>query len=254
MLYSIVTVVFNDLAGLKRTWNSIASQELNDWEWVIVDGASTDGTTSFLETGDPSWRWRSEPDQGIYDAMNKGISMSRGEYIVFLNAGDIFASVSVLTDVRDELVSAKEEVDVLFGGATLVFRNGQRKYRGPKALRNYIWHGLPAIHQSTYYRTDLLRSNLYDVRYKVCGDYYLAARLYLQKIRVAYIREALAEFFVGGSSYQKRQKLFLEPFQIQRDVLNVGLLVRILSLVRRAISTAGFVLLNWLPVRQQLKR
>ncbi|MBP5219574.1 MAG: glycosyltransferase, partial [Bacteroidaceae bacterium] len=99
-IISVVTVTFNSLPLLKKTMQSVESQDYENIEYLIIDGASSDGTADYLEKYD--WRnikFVSEPDGGIYDAMNKGIRMASGDYCIFMNAGDCFASPTVVSDV-----------------------------------------------------------------------------------------------------------------------------------------------------------
>jgi putative colanic acid biosynthesis glycosyltransferase len=242
--FTIITVVYNDVAGLVLTKSSIASQTFSDFEWIVIDGGSSDGTVNFLEQCDQiGLCWVSEKDNGIYDAMNKGINKSRGEYLVFLNAGDTFPSSDTLFSVYKALLSATKP-DVLFGGAEYVFPDGKSLYRPPKVISKCIWHGLPANHQATYYNRNILNGLLYDPKYKICGDYYLTAKLYKKGFKAAYLETALVKFGVGGASYVNRIPLFLEPYLIQRDVLLQPLFWRIVSFLKRGISTLGMVVLQ----------
>ena len=90
MLFSVVTVVRNDCTGFLKTMDSVERQTFTEFEWIVVDGGSTDGTVDWIKSGRRVTSWTSENDSGIYDAMNKGITKSNGEYLVFLNAGDVF--------------------------------------------------------------------------------------------------------------------------------------------------------------------
>ena len=241
---SIVTVVLNDLNGLLRTQASIVSQNYLNYEWVIIDGGSTDGSAEHIKNNiADSAIWVSEPDQGIYDAMNKGIALSSGNYVVFLNAGDCFPSTDILEKVAHLISATNQMVDVLFGGANLRFSEDKAVYRGPKPIESYIWHGLPANHQATYYKNILLKQYNYDISFKICGDYYIIARLYKQGITVAYLDSPLVDFEFGGLSHNSKIKLWLEPYRIQKEILNRNIIMRLCSLSRRILATMVAVML-----------
>ena len=104
-IFSIITVTRNNLPGLKRTHDSLKIQICHDFEWVVVDGASTDGTPDYLRTTGAIWV--SEPDSGLYDAMNKGLGNAVGDYIVFMNAGDLFAAPDVLDKIKSPIAAAR---------------------------------------------------------------------------------------------------------------------------------------------------
>lgn len=242
--FSIVTVVRNDLDGLRKTAESVCVQQLDDYEWIVIDGASSDGTIAYLNSLQlNSLKWISESDRGIYDAMNKGILLSRGEYLVFLNAGDTFPAANTLHLVNQSILSAANP-GVLFGGTEYVFPDGKSLFRAPKIISKCIWHGLPANHQASYYSRGALNGFLYDLKYRICGDYYLAAQMYKKKCGVAYLDVPLVKFSVGGASYVNRIPLFLEPYAIQRDVLGQPLFWRLVSFVKRGISTMGMIALQ----------
>lgn len=243
---TIVTVVYNDLAGLRKTYESICSQSNRDFHWVVVDGGSTDGAADYLQSLNCSFlTWSSEKDNGIYDAMNRGVSRSAGEYVVFMNAGDVFFDSDVLAKVCVSLSGCQPAADILYGGAMLSFPgSGRKAYRAPRRAEKSLWHGLPANHQATFYRRVLLGVEPYDLKYQLCGDYYLSASLIQGGARAAYLDEPLAIFEVGGLSYTRRTKLFAEPYCIQRDVLGLPWYYRLASICKRFISMAGFVLLS----------
>ena len=242
--FSVITVTYNDLSGLTATRNSVCCQAYSSLEWVVIDGGSSDGSVSFLQQCDEqNLTWVSEPDQGIYDAMNKGIKKSKGEYLVFLNAGDVFPGPDTLSAVSEAL-SQNSKPDVLFGGAEYVFPDGSTVFRPPKQVSRSIWHGLPANHQATYYSRNILGGLLYDLKYKICGDYYLIAKLYTKGFRAAYAGISLVKFSVGGASYSNRVPLFLEPYRIQRDVLHEPLAWRLASFLKRGVSTLGMLALK----------
>jgi glycosyltransferase involved in cell wall biosynthesis len=240
-IFSIITVTLNDRKGLAQTYESINTQNYKDYEWIIIDGASTDGTIAYLKSLQLTrTKWLSEKDSGIYDAMNKGIMESSGEYIVFMNAGDIFSNENVLQNVFTVISCAARTIDVVFGGATLKFPYGVTSFRPARNIDLYIWNGLPAIHQATYYRRERLTSCVYDLKYRICGDYYLISRLFIQGISSEYLDCSLVDFSVGDTSYHNPITVLIEGYRIQRDVLNSPIHMRLLSFARRTITFAAW--------------
>ena len=112
MKLSIITINFNNCEGLQKTIESVVSQSFKDFEWIVIDGGSTDGSRELLEQyADHITYWVSELDKGVYNAMNKGIKVAKGEYVNFMNSGDVYASASILEDV----FSTSHTADVLYG-------------------------------------------------------------------------------------------------------------------------------------------
>jgi len=237
--FSVVTVVLRDLEGLKRTYASLASQHCARWEWIVCDGGSGPETIQYLQALDGPVHWISQKDAGIYDAMNKGAAMSHNEYVVFMNAGDTFSDTVVLDDVSCMIVSSPSRPGIVFGAANIMFDNGRTYLRKPKLIEKYIWHGLPANHQATYYRRETLSVAPYDLTYKICGDYFLVATLFAKNIIAEYSDKPLANFYAGGASFNEDRHLFLEPYRIQRDILKIPLWIRCVSLLKRFVSTVG---------------
>jgi len=253
--FSIITVVLNDIEGFQATRRSIAALTGPSFEWIVVDGRSKDGLVEYLKNGDPLVsNWVSEQDSGIYDAMNKGVSLSRGEYVVFMNAGDQFAGPESLSLVESAISAGQNRTDVVFGGARVLFENGIGFYRSPRQAERAIWHGLPANHQATYYRRACLRDIPYDLSFDVCGDYYLIAALMKRGVRATYVRGALALFRGGDTSHKMKGKLLMEPYRIQRDVLKQPLWLRLVSIVRRLVVTGVVTAMSAWPSRRALNR
>lgn len=236
--FSIITVVYNDPAGLALTRDSLASQSFKNFEWIVIDGNSTDTTLVGLKnTSIKNMLLVSEPDHGIYDAMNKGIKRCSGNFLTFLNAGDFFPHSNTLADVNDAIYSANVNINILFGGTEYIFPDSWSIYRPPKTLESSIWHGLPANHQATYFSKEVMRDIVYDLKYKICGDYYLIATLSKKNLRPGYVNKAIVKFEVGGTSYNNRGLLLLEPYLIQRDILMKPFWLRVASLFKRCLST-----------------
>ena len=118
MKLSIITINRNNATGLKKTMQSVAAQTYKDFEYIVVDGASTDGSVDVIKKYEQQFvylKWVSEPDLGIYNAMNKGIRMASGDYIQILNSGDIFAASDVTERMLAALGKQKKGADILYG-------------------------------------------------------------------------------------------------------------------------------------------
>lgn len=234
--FSIVTVVRNDISGLKSTLESINSQVNKNYEWIVIDGASSDGCVQFLENSEFDYlQWISEPDTGIYQAMNKGIRVLKGKYVVFLNAGDLFANQRILKSVYDKLIENGLLADVLIGGATLFMPGGSSIYREPKDI-SYIWQGLPSNHQATYFKGAILKSTEYDESYRISGDYYLIAKLFKNGISTVTLDEPLVIFRIGDLSFKSPKINLLESDRVQNEVLNMSIPKRVYSTCRKIVS------------------
>lgn len=198
-LISIVTVCLNEAATLRSTCESICSQTYRDFQWIVVDGGSTDGSHDILsEYRDRIDRLVSEPDNGIYDAMNKGIRQSEGLYLLFLNAGDCLADKHVL-----EHFSGHLDADLVYGD--LLFRStGEEEYirSFPDRLpENFLLHHMMP-HQATFIRQSLFdRFGLYDDSYRIAADYDLFARLLcVHKVSSRHVPKVVSVFNFSGVS------------------------------------------------------
>ncbi len=234
--FSIVSVVFNDRAGIERTHQSVQLQSCQDFEWIVVDGASKDGTVDYIRgIAATRPRWISEPDRGIYDAMNKGTALATGRYVVYMNGGDCFADADCLHDVRTALESAGNP-DLCYAGCHYRFEDGSVRDRPPRRLESSIRHGIPAVHQASFFRRGALDEPPYDLRYRISSDYYISARCYLKGATACYLNRPVAEFGVGGNSMKHSRVSLVECWNLQRDVLKLSLPVRCWSAARRYLA------------------
>lgn len=192
---TVVTVTYNALDALRRTMASVEAQNYHDIDYIVVDGASTDGTPDFLETcHSESLRWVSEPDGGIYDAMNKGIVMAKGGYCIFMNAGDVFVGPSVVSSVVAQMTG---EEDVVYGD---IMKNSQRIVaREPRNC-----HRMYYCHQSAFVRTDSLRAFPFDVKHRMSADFKQAKQLFLAGKRFRHVDLLVADFDTTGVSNTRR--------------------------------------------------
>ena len=168
-LISIITVNYNNLSGLRKTIESVNSQSFKDYEYLIIDGDSTDGSKEFLESNNSFIDfWISEKDNGVYDAMNKGILYSKGQYLLFLNSGDYLADSNVLEAISNEGMKA----GIIYGNVIWDDLDKQFSHQYPDVLsfEHFITKELP--HQSTFIRKDLFADiGLYDTKYKIIADW-----------------------------------------------------------------------------------
>jgi glycosyltransferase involved in cell wall biosynthesis len=165
LLVSIITVVFNDRQNLSKTIDSVSSQIFKDFEYIVIDGASTDGTQELIQQNENKIsHWLSEKDQGIYDAMNKGITLAKGEYVYFLNAGDTLYEKKTLAYIANDLKS--ENNLYLFNVLT---DNG--KLIKPNNLLLFFPYKLPTYHQGIVYPKNVLTKVPFDSSWKLIADY-----------------------------------------------------------------------------------
>jgi putative colanic acid biosynthesis glycosyltransferase len=198
----IVTVHLNNFDGLERTRQSVARLRLKEsFRWLVIDGASC--TTNDEErlairlARDDSEDFSSEPDQGIYDAMNRGARRCTGEYVLFLNSGDELHPEFSINQVDNELGESRP--GMVWGACYERFPNGALVRTAPRSPR-LAWYGIPVNHQSVLFRRDILGSNPYDCRYSLCADYDLICRLLLSNAGVNRLTMPIAIFERGGRS------------------------------------------------------
>ena len=171
-LFSIITITFNAESTLEPTLCSVAAQQENDYEYLIVDGASKDGTVALARQYDCVTRIISEPDRGLYDAMNKGIKAATGEYLVFLNAGDSLYAPDTLKKLHDFI--GENRPDILYGETAIVDSDrrfiAMRRLKTPEKLSWKSFRmGMLVCHQAFIVRREL--APLYDLSYRFSADF-----------------------------------------------------------------------------------
>lgn len=238
MLLSVVTVAFRNYEGVVNTWRSLAhlaGDPSLTFEWIVVDGGSNDGTAEFLEkrNGQYQLRYVSEPDKGLYDAMNKGIRMANGKFVLFLNSGDSFHP-EVAQFVRQ--LRGQNDDAMFLGDAMLDFGDGHQVRRSAKRGW-YIYHSLPASHQAIFFPLRGLQDYPYDVQYRVSSDYALTARMYKSGYRFKRIKGLVSEFSMGGVSTTNNVQLCQDAKKVQREILCMPALLTELSYLLRLRTT-----------------
>jgi glycosyltransferase involved in cell wall biosynthesis len=167
MKLSIITVNLNNREGLQKTIDSVICQTFRDLEWIVIDGGSTDGSKELIEQyADHFAYWVSEPDKGVYNAMNKGIKVAKGEYLQFLNSGDWLFEDNVLEKVfTNELTE-----DFIYcddGGCTGVIVNGG----SPSIIDFRFLYTYTICHQTIFHKRSLFDKGLFDEKYKIVADW-----------------------------------------------------------------------------------
>ena len=247
---SIVTVVLNNRAGLKNTEKSIRYQTCHDYEWIVVDGGSTDGSLGVVKNSNvEDMKWISEADSGIYDAMNKGIEMASGRYVMFLNSGDKLSDEQVIEHITEQVGHTPGGVQgtlIVMGGVNLILTREQVVYRAPRPTE-YMKHSVPTYHQAMLFPLTFLKHRKYDTSYRICGDYYIAALAYKLGYKFMTVDFPVADFEIGGLSYQHPFKLMREAMRVQKTVLDLSHPRTMVSAMRRMVNTFALHALNRVP-------
>jgi glycosyltransferase involved in cell wall biosynthesis len=200
-LISIITVVYNGAATLEKTIQTVLAQTYDSFEYIIVDGGSTDGTLAILDTYRAHIaKYVSEPDKGVYDAMNKGIRMASGHWLFFLGADDILYDNEVLASVAGALGDGPlaPPPDLLYGNVVSPSYKGI--YDGQFTFEKLLSKNIS--HQAIFYKRQLFdRIGNYNLHYKAYADWAFNIRCFAdQGIRTAYLDRVVAEFGEGGIS------------------------------------------------------
>lgn len=228
--------MLNDVTGLSKTLQSVTRQTFPDWELLIQDGASTDGTREYAQSAaadNEKMEVVSEVDGGIYSAMNKALHRASGEFVLFLNAGDSFAHESALK----EMVEAANVVtsDIVYFSSWFGFPSGRKILRSVKAP-GYIWHGQPATHQATLFNRELHLKHLFPENMRVSGDYdVLCSMVSANAVAISSTIEAPISFEVSydAASFRGQALSRYEMWVSQKRHLGLSLGERVVSFVRR---------------------
>lgn len=221
---SVVTITWNAARTLQRTLDSVRSQSYRYIEHLVVDGASTDETLVIARQYQAQAGYdvvvKSEPDGGLYDAMNKGLQQATGDYVVFLNAGDTLYAPDTLETVAK---AAADRPAVVYGDTAITDSEGRflhlRRHRPPEKLSwRSFRHGMLVCHQAFYVRTDIARITPYDLRYRHSADVDWCIRVMKEADRrhlpLANTHAVLANFEDGGDTTQHHQASLRERFQV----------------------------------------
>lgn len=200
-LISVVTVAYNAVATIEQTILSVINQTYPNIEYIIIDGGSTDGTVDIIKKyKDKIAYWVSEPDKGIYDAMNKGIKVATGEWINFMNAGDFFYNDDVVKNISFDKIPLKAHA--IYGDSILLYSSGKKEYHHAYSI-NVINRKIVECHQSIFVSLLNKKDIYFNTDYKLCADYNQIYNLYVKYGRSAFIYKSIpiaVYEFEGGIS------------------------------------------------------
>ncbi len=253
-LFSVITVCLNDKPKLFRTADSIVTQTFDDWEWIVVDGGSSDGTIEYLDSLKiPTLRWVSEPDDGIFAAFNKGNDLASGRYRVFISTGDRFCEPKTLEKVAT-FITDNPDKDIYYADAYEVDEQYNRFLR-PARDHDKIWWNMFTHHEAIFFANSCYDNLRYNENCKIGGDYEFVSELLHSGATAAKIPFSTVEFLLGGTSQQNYWKGEAENWAT-RTKLGVPMIRRVAiylakSIIRwgRIATPALYRLLRYAPAR-----
>lgn len=224
--FNIVTINWNNLPGLVATYKSLNEQAYKNYRWIVIDGASKDGSLDWLESlNNEKAEITSQPDKGIYDAMNKGLlkALESPGYTLFLNSGDTFANTEVLEQVSAAIQSSSKKPLFVYGDFFIKLPSGKLNYKAAKAISK-LKLGLPASHQTMYFANDGLRHVTFRTKYKLSADYCMLIEFLknsdLSK-DVIKLKTPLCIFDTTGASNTRRFEAIKEDMDIRMKYLSL---------------------------------
>jgi glycosyltransferase involved in cell wall biosynthesis len=211
---TVITIVYNNVPDIERTILSVLSQTYSNIEYLIIDGGSTDGTLEIIKKYESRLtKIISEKDQGIYDAMNKGLALASGNYVLFMNSGDEVYSANTV----EKVFSSEPDADIYYGETEMYDRQwkslGKRRHKTPE---RFTWksfkYGMSISHQAIYIRRTL--TELYDLNYKFSSDIDWIIKAAKKAKKIVNTNMYVAKYLIGGMSKKKHRESLTERFQI----------------------------------------
>lgn len=223
---SLITVVRNGEATIAHCMASVLNQATQPFEYIIIEGNSTDRTLEVIQEHSwPAVKVISEPDHGLYDAMNKGINLASGDVIGLINSDDVYADNQVLRRVSD-LFSDNPEISACYGDLCYVTCGGFTKivryWRSNPYKLGLFKKGWVPPHPTLYVRSEIYRKyGGFDLSYRIAADFELMLRLFeIHHIRTAYIPEIMVEMCIGGTTNRNLKNIVLQNLEIRRALKN----------------------------------
>jgi putative colanic acid biosynthesis glycosyltransferase len=251
--FTIVTITLNNVQGLRKTFESIKDQEFRDFEWLVIDGGSTDESAAFLQkqksdnTHEFYIRYTSEPDDGIYDAMNKGIKHAYGHYLIFMNAGDQFAEGKTLKTIA---AHTQKRPDFIYGDALETTKNRRKPIAKTASRYKDLPWGMFTHHQAMLYNRKALKALdiHYSQLYTIASDYDFTARFLAKVNKIVYIRKSICIFEHGGISQKQAFKGRREQYLSRERLEMVSIGENVMIFLVQSISWTLKTRIPWLHV------
>jgi len=230
-MVSIITITYNAEKWIEATMRSVLVQTNTDYEYLIIDGASKDNTLKIAHQLAPNFEGRlhiySEPDKGIYDAMNKGLHRAQGDFVWFMNAGDQLYAPDTLQQVAEQIHAG---VDIVYGKASIVNAQGiqvseHHKKTPSRLTRCSLLNGLVVSHQAILVRRTIAPD--YNTTYRITADYDWVVKCVTISRENRYIDQYICKFLTEGVSQKQRKRAWKERFQIMCN--HYGLLLTLLA-------------------------
>lgn len=212
---TVITVVYNNVKDIERTLLSVLNQSYHNIEYIIIDGCSSDGTLNILRKYQEKIKLISEKDDGIYDAMNKGLALATGDYVLFMNSGDrIYAP-----DTVARVFASADDADIYYGETGMIDPKGQSLgRRRHKAPGDFNWksfrYGMSVSHQAIYIKRALAQP--YDKRYQLSADIDWIIRSAKMAKKIVRVEGYVAKYMVGGISKKRHWQSLKERFDIMK--------------------------------------
>jgi glycosyltransferase involved in cell wall biosynthesis len=213
---SVITIVYNNVADIERTMLSVLNQTYPNIEYIIIDGLSTDGTLDVVKKySNRISKLVSEKDEGIYDAMNKGLTLATGDYVLFMNSGDqIYAN-----DTVAKVFATAENADIYYGETEMIDANGnslgQRRHKAPE---QFTWrsfkYGMSVSHQAIYIKRSIIEP--YDRSYQLSADIDWILHAAKKATVIVNTHQYVAKYLVGGMSKKRHRQSLKERFDIMK--------------------------------------
>lgn len=222
---SVITINYNNAGGLQKTIDSVAFQTSKDFEFIVIDGDSTDNSSAIISKYSSIITYSvSEKDKGIYDAQNKGIAEAKGDFLIFMNSGDCFAENNTLSKIT-EFIQNNKAAKLVYGNTNLVAKNGSIELLCPPAVLDLEFFFTATLnHQSCIIHKSLFDSyGLFSTDYKICSDYDFLLKVFLKESNsFAYINAIICNYENYGTSANVKlfETVVAERKKIQQTLLS----------------------------------